>query len=111
MPKNLRSEAEKELIKKLELNLEEYFKEAERIINGLKERKEVNREFLNQIEIFIEYAKNQVKNKDLSEEIRLKYLDLIAEEESLHYRINEDLKRNDELIKSIKKSTNDFFHW
>ncbi len=100
-----KSKIEMELSRVLNVNLEEYFKEARQVIERLEERRSVNKEFLAQIEIFIGFAKNQVKNKDLSEETRLRYLDLIEEEESLHDRIKEDLKRNNELIKSIKGST------
>ncbi len=38
----------------------------------------------------MEYVRNQVKNRHLNKEMRLKYLDLI-EEESLYYR--KDLNR------------------
>jgi len=102
-------EIERELRRALEKNVERYFEEAKRIIKGLNERREVNKEFLVQIEVFIEYAKHQVKNKNLSEETRLRYLDLIMEEESLHDRIWKDLMRNEELIGSIKKSTDALF--
>lgn len=104
-----KSEIELELSRVLDANLKEYFKEAEKIIKRLDERRKVNKEFLAQIEVFIEYAKNQVKNKGISEETRLRYMDLIEEEKSLHDRINKDLKRNNELIESIKKSTNVLF--
>lgn len=100
-----KSEIGKELSRALKVNLKEYFEEARRIIERLEERRKVNKEFLAQIEIFIEFAKNQVKNRDLSKETRLRYLDLIEEEESLYDKIEEDLKRNNELIKSIKGST------
>lgn len=99
-----KSEIELELSRALDLNLEEYSKAAKLIIKRLEDRRKVNEEFLAQIEVFIEYAKNQVKNKGLSEETRLRYLDLIEEEQSLYDRINKDLKRNNELIESIKKS-------
>jgi hypothetical protein len=98
-------EMEEELSRALEVNVEKYFKEAKRIIKVLERRRKVNKEFLNQIEIFIAYAKNQVDNENLSEEKRLRYLYLIEEEESLYDKIWRDLKRNNELIESIKEST------
>lgn len=112
MPKRsevIEKKSKTELSKTLEINLEEYFEKAGQIINRLEERRKVNEDFLDQIETFIKYAKDQVKNKNLSEEARFKYLDLIEEEESLHDRIKEDLKRNNKLIKSIKKSTDTLF--
>lgn len=99
-----------ELSKKLAKTEEDYAKETKKIIKILKERKKVNEEFLSNIETFIEYAKNQTKNNLLSKESRLRYKDLIEEEQSLRYRIREDLKRNNELIKSIKKSTEILLH-
>lgn len=102
----IKNKSKAELSKALEINLEEYFEKARQIIKRLEERRKVNEDFLVQIEIFIKYAKEQVKNKNLSEETRLRYLDLIEEEESLHDRIKEDLKRNNELVKFIKESTN-----
>lgn len=106
----LRPEVEAELNKSWDMDIDEYLKATRLIIKGLEEQRKVNNGFLVQIEVFIEYAKNQLKNKNLSDKMRLKYLDLIEEEESLHDRIQEDLKRNNELIKSIKKSTDALFH-
>lgn len=104
-----KSEIETELRGALEVNLKDYFKEASQIVKRLDERRKINKEFLDKIEIFIEYAKDQVNNKNLSNETRRRYLDLIEEEESLHDRIKKDLKRNNELIKSIKESTDALF--
>ncbi|MGF7117763.1 hypothetical protein [Methanobacterium oryzae] len=98
-----------ELNKELVANIEDYSKAARNIINRLEDRRRVNEGFLSEIDLFIEYAKKQVKNNDLSKDIRLRYLDLIEEEESLRYRIKKDLNRNNELIESIKKSTNALF--
>ncbi len=89
---------------------EKYSKETEQIIKALEERRKVNKEFLSNIENFIEYARKQTENNLLSKERRLRYKDLLEEEESLKERIKEDLKRNNELIKSIKKSTEELFH-
>lgn len=99
------SDHELELSKALETVFEEYSDAARLIIKRLEDRRRVNNEFLVEIEDFVEYAKNQVENIDLDDGIRIRYLDLVEEEESLHDRIKEDLKRNDKLIKSIKKST------
>lgn len=96
---------ELELSKVLETAFEEYSDAARLIIKRLDDRRRVNKEFLVEIENFIEYAKDQVENMDLDDGIRLRYLDLVEEEESLRDRIQEDLKRNDKLIESIKKST------
>ena len=102
--------SENELNKeKLETNIEKYSNAAVLIIKKLKERRRVNNEFLFEIDKFIEYAENQVKNKNISSEVKYNYLDLINEEKSLRFRIKEDLKRNNELIDSIKKSTNALF--
>ncbi len=101
--------SEIELNEELKVTVQEYSKGAKLIIKRLEDRRTVSIEFLSEIDTFIEYAKKQVENKDISEEIRIKYLDLIEEEESLRDRILEDLKRNDKLIKSIKKSTNALF--
>lgn len=98
-----------ELSNELTATIEEYSKGARLIIKRLEDRRTVNNEFLSEIDTFIGYAKKQVENKNNSEEIRIKYLDLIEEEESLRYKILEDLKRSDKLIKSIKKSTNALF--
>ncbi len=98
------------LRKKLEKTENNYSKEAELIIKTLKRRRKVNTEFLSNIDTFIEYAKKQAKNENLNEERRKRYKDLVEEEESLKYRIKEDLKRNNELIKSIKESTKALLH-
>jgi topoisomerase IA-like protein len=96
---------ELELSKALETAFEEYSDAARLIIKRLDDRRRVNKEFLVEIENFVEYAKDQVENIDIDDGIRLRYLDLVEEEESLRDRIKEDLKRNDKLIESIKKST------
>lgn len=99
------SDHEVELSKALETVFEEYSDAARLIIKRLEDRRRVNNEFLVEIDNFVEYAKDQVENIDLDDRIRIRYLDLVEEEESLRDRIKEDLKRNDKLIKSIKKST------
>lgn len=86
------------------VTIEEYSKAVEIIIRRLEYRKRVNTEFLKEIENFISHAKKQLGNNNLDKKIRIKYIDLIKEEESLHGKIYEDLRRNDELIKSIKES-------
>jgi hypothetical protein len=97
------------LSRELKINIEEYLNAARLIIKRLEDRRMVNAEFLSEIEEFIEYAREQVKNENLSSEVKHHYLDLIEEEKSLHDRIQKDLKRNNELIKSIKKSTEALF--
>lgn len=76
----------------------------EALIKKLEDRKKINKEFLAQIESFIGYAKKQVKNND-NHKLRLKYLEIIEEEESLRDKIRDYLKKNDKLIESIKKSS------
>lgn len=96
---------ELELSKSLEKAIKKYSEAARLIIKRLEDRRRVNNEFLVEIDDFVEYAKDQVENMDLDDGIRLRYLDLVEEEESLRDRMQEDLKRNDKLIESIKKST------
>ena len=86
-----------------ELNTEEYLNAEKMLIERLKKQKEVNKEFLVQIEIFIGYAKKQAEVND-KEKLELKYEEIIEEEESLRDKIKEHLKKNDELIKSLQKS-------
>ncbi len=84
--------------------IQKHLNSEKKLIKKLKERKEAYKEFLTQINDFIDYAHEQAKNND---ELRIKYLETIEEEESLRDKINEYLKKNDELIESIKKSNFD----
>ena len=84
-----------ELIIKKHLNAEK------KLIKKLKERKKAYKEFLSQINSYIDYAQKQAKNND-NDELRLKYLETIEEEESLRNKMIESLKKNDELIESVK---------
>ncbi|WP_424354997.1 hypothetical protein [Methanobacterium sp. MBAC-LM] len=86
-----------ELIIHERLNAEKIF------IKKLEEQKKAYNEFLTQINTFIEYAKDQVKNND-DNKLRLEYLEIVGEEESLRDKIEVYLKKNDELITSIKRS-------
>ena len=103
--KNNKENSDHHLKKKLEKIENNYLKETDLIIKTLEKRRKVNIEFLSNIETFLEYAKKQAKNDNLNEERRNRYKDLVEEEESLKYRLKEDLIRNNELINSIKKST------
>lgn len=94
---------QEKLSRKLENNVREYLEAARLIAERLKERKEVNVEFLFEIEEFIEHAEKQGPNENFSSKIRHRYMELIEEEKSLRNRIKEDLKRNNDLIDSIKK--------
>ena len=85
------------------LTINEHLNAEKKLIKKLKERKEAYNEFLSQIDNFIDYARDQAKNSD-NYELRLKYDDIIEEEESLHDRIRESIKKNDELIELVKKS-------
>ncbi len=88
-----------ELIIKRHLNAEK------KLIKKLEERKEVYKEILIQIDNYIDYAYDQARNND-NGELRLKYLETIEEEKSLRSKIHEYLKKNDDLIKSIKFNFN-----
>ena len=85
-------------------DIEEYLKKAKLIIKKLEERKKINKEFLSEIEVFIKHAQSQIKNKNLNREIKFNYLVLIEEEENMHKKIKNDIKGNNKLIESIKKS-------
>ncbi|MCZ3365110.1 MULTISPECIES: hypothetical protein [Methanobacterium] len=86
-----------------ELTISEQLNAGKKFIKKLRERKKEYQELLIQIDNFIEYAKDQAKNND-SNGLRLKYWDAVNEEESLRDKIQEHLKKNDELIESIKNS-------
>jgi len=86
-----------------ELSTEEYLNAEKMLIERLKKQKEVNKEFLVQIESFIRYAKKQTKHND-NNKLEIRYEEIIQEEESLRSKIREHLKKNDELIKSLRKS-------
>ena len=86
-----------------ELSTDEYLNAEKMLIERLKKQKEVNKEFLVQIESFIGYAKKQAKHND-NDKLEIKYEEIIQEEESLRSKIREHLKKNDELIKSLRKS-------
>jgi hypothetical protein len=100
MPKNP-ERLDHELIIKRHLTAEK------KLIKKLKERKEVYKEILIQIDNYIDYAYDQAKNND-NGELRLKYLETIEEEESLRGKICEYLKKNDKLIESVNKSNFDY---
>ena len=85
------------------VSTKEYLEAEKMLIERLKKQKEVNKDFLSQIENFIGYAQKQVKNKD-NGKLEHKYLEIIEEEKSLRAKIREHLKKNDELIKSLNKS-------
>lgn len=108
--KNSNEKSDSSLRKELEKSKEEYFKSEKNILKATEFRKKVNKEFLHNIEEFIEYLKNKLENNHLNGELRQKYLDLIEEEQSLHYRIQKDIKHYDKLIESIKKSTEELSH-
>lgn len=74
-----------------------------KFVKKLRKRKEEYKEFLSQKNNFIEYAEDQAKNND-NDELRLKYSEAVNEEKSLLDKIQEYLKKNSELIKSIKNS-------
>jgi hypothetical protein len=86
-----------------ELTIQEQLNAGKKFIKKLRERKKEYEKFLGQIDNFIEYAKDQAKNND-NDELRLKYWDAVNEEESLRDKIQEHLKRNNDLIESIKNS-------
>ena len=86
-----------------EISTIKYLNAEKMLIERLKEQKEVNKEFLAQIEIFIRYAENQSKNND-NNKLESKYLEILEEERSLRDKIRKHLKKNDELIESIEKS-------
>ncbi len=86
-----------------DLSTKEYLKAEKTLIERLRKQKNINEDFLSQIENFIGYAKKQAEVND-EEKLELKYEEIIEEEESLRDKIKEHLKKNDELIKSIQKS-------
>lgn len=100
--KNNSKEANPEIAIKKHLNADKI------LIKKLKCRKKAYNEFLSQINDFIEYAQDQAKNNN-DNELRIKYLGLVEEEESLLGKIQEHLKKNDDIIESIKKSTDALF--
>lgn len=89
-----------------EITIKEHLNAEKMLIERLKKQKEVNKEFLVQIESFIGYAKKQAKHND-NDKLEIKYEEIIQEEESLRSKIKEHLKKNDELIKSLQKPNSD----
>lgn len=87
----------------LELTISEHLNAEKMLFKKLKKRKKEYNEFLTQIDNFIKYAQDNAKNID-DDKLRLKYKDAVKEEESLRDKIMEYLKKNDELIESVKKS-------
>ena len=85
-----------------ELTIREHLNAEKMLIIKLKKREKAYESFLIQIDNFIEYAREQANNNDNS--LKSKYLDVIKEEESLRDKIIEYLKKNNELIESLKKS-------
>lgn len=89
-----------------ELSTKEYLKAEKMLVERLKKQKEVNKDFLDQIDNFIGYAEKQAKVNN-NEKLEHKYEEIIDEEESLRDKIREHLKKNDELIKSLQKPNSD----
>ena len=108
--KNYKKKSNYELSKELKKNKEEYFKSEKNILKAIEFRRKTNKKFLSDIKEFIEYINIKLENNHLDGEIREKYLDLIEEEQSLHDRIQQDIKHYDKMIESIKKSTNGLSH-
>ena len=84
-----------------ELTIREHLNAEKMLIIKLKKREKAYESFLIQIDNFIEYAREQVKHDN---NLKFKYLDVIKEEESLRNKIMEYLKKNNDLIESLKKS-------
>lgn len=93
---------------KYEQTKNSFIKEAKLNIKKIEQQNKLNKEHISDIEKFIEFAKEQSQNNDLNEEIRLKYKDLIKEQESLRDNMIKDIYNHNELIKFIKESIKDF---